>query len=200
MKSKLFTHILAALLAVGVLAFVPLMAAIDSPTSITFGLRVKETTTTDLGSGTWLYSADWAKTFANGTGINQVNKVFQDSATLAGSGTLSIDLDSTLTGPLGSVSFTRIAAICARRTDTPVASTQDENVTISGDFILTKYLIPGADVLAATTMPLQPGGVWCFVAPDATGVAITATTGDVLLFTNASAADSTTLQLLILGS
>lgn len=197
MKSKLFKRIASAVLAFVVLALpFAALATIDSPTSITTALRVKETNSAQLGSGTWLYTADWTKAFANGTGNNQVNKVYIDTETLAGSGTLSLDLDSTLTGPLGSVTFSRIVAVCARRTNEYAATTQDENVTVGGDFILTKYLLGWVD--DALTIPIHPAGVWCWIAPSPTGVVVTASTGDVVLFTNTT--DSTTLEVLVLGS
>jgi hypothetical protein len=205
MKSKFskFTQ-WATLAAIMVLALLPLVGIAAVTTSAGSGLSlsfdIRQGSSSDLGASNFKYSTQWLKTFANGSGIDQASKVYVKTSTLAGSGTLTIDLDSTLTGPLGSVSFTRIYGIFVRRTDTPVASTQDENVTIGGDWILTKYLVPGADTLAAVTLPLRPGALWVYVSPDATGTAVTASTGDEITFTNASSADSTTLNVLILGS
>ena len=198
-KSLLF-RLLAVVLATLFLSPAPAMAATSG--SIQLVPSVTETSTTDLGSATWTYpssgATSWTNTFTSGTGLNQANKVYQDSVTLAGSGTSTIDLDSTLTGPLASVSFTRIYAILIRRTDTPAASTQDENLTIGGDFILTKYLVGWVD--DAVTIPIPPGGVFYMLAPNSTGIAVTASTGDQVTITNASAADSCTFQILVLGS
>lgn len=170
--------------------------------SIQITPSVTETATTDLGSASWVYgsSTPWSNTFTSGTGLNQANKVFQDTVSLAGSAAQTYDLDSTLTGPLATVTFSRIYAILVQRTDTPTASTQDENLNVGGDFILTKYLTPGADTLSAVTIPIRPGGTWYFLAPDSTGVAITASTGDQITFTNASSADTVNFKVLILGS
>lgn len=176
------------------------IADADTSGNVALRLQVDETTATDLGASTWKLQTEWPKVFSNGVGTNQASKVFQDTVTLAGSGAQSYDLDSTLTGPLGSVTFSRIFAIAVRRTNAPAATTQDENVTIGGDFVLTKYLLPGGDTLANTTIPIHPGGVFFFVAPNSTGVAVTATTGDVVTLTNASSADSCTLEVVILGS
>jgi hypothetical protein len=199
MKTKRFLSLLCAY----ALLAAPALAATSG--TIQLVPSVTETTTTDLGAATWTYpaagSTSWNNTFTSGTGLNQANKVYAKSVTLAGSAASTIDLDSTLTGPSGtSVSFTRIYSILIRRTDTPAASTQDENLKIGGDWILTKYLLPGADTLAAVTIPLPPGGIFYILAPNSTGIAITATTGDELTITNASSADSCTYQILILGS
>lgn len=164
--------------------------------------QVTETSTTDLGSSSWTYPASgntsWNVTFTNGSGTSQANKVYQDSVTLAGSAASTIDLDSTLTGPLASVSFTRIHSILIKRTDAYAASTQDEVLSIGGDFILTKFLAGWTD--DAVTIPLRPAGTFVYVSPDSTGTAITASTGDQLTITNASSADSCTFLIVILGS
>lgn len=201
MKSlKQFVTVTAWLALVVSLLFAPVQASAATSGDIQIKFSVAETATMDLGTAQWTLATAWLNAFSSGSGIGQASKVYQDSATLAGSGAITYDLDSTLTGQLGTVSFTRIYMIAVRRTDTPVATTQDENVKIGGDFILTKFLLPGADTLSAVTIPLRPGGVFLYISPDSTGTAITASTGDELTFTNASSADSTTLQVIILGS
>lgn len=176
--------------------------ALTGSVGVSFDLL--RTSSPDFGSASYQHAANWVKTLTDGTGLNQVNKVFVDSVTLAGSATQTYDLDSgSLADPSGVASgvvaaFSRIVAILIRRTDTPAASTQDENVTIGGDFILTKYLLGWTD--DALTIPLHPGGIFAFVAPNSTGVAVTASTGDQITLTNASSADSTTVQIVILGS
>lgn len=203
MKSKnspFQRFVLLALCAVLALSPVASFAATSTAGSSSVKFAITQSNTTDLGTANWAYSADWLKAFADGSGINQANKVYQAKITLTGSGTSTIDLDSTLTGPLATVSFSRIYLLAIRRTDTPVATTQDENVKIGGDWILTKYLVPGADTLAAVTLPLRPGGTFFVVAPDATGIAVTASTGDEITLTNASSADTTHIEIVILGS
>lgn len=176
------------------------MAVVTAQVGI--ALRASQVNSQDLGSLNWDYPTSWLIDLTHGSGLNQVNKVFQDSVTLAGSGAQSYDLDGgALLDPTNTaITFARIALIAIRRTDTPAASTQDENLLISGDFILTKYLIPGADTLSAVTIPIHPGGMFLWIAPNSTGVAITATTGDGLTITNASSADSCTFQIVIMGS
>lgn len=194
MKSRFSKFLALALLAVFALAPVASIAATSGNTSLK--LTVNESSTTDLGTTRWEFSADWFKTFANGSGINQANKVYQDKVTLAGSGATTYDLDSALTGPLGSVTFSRIYMIAIRRTNAPVATTQDEDVKIHGDFILTKLLAGVVDDVI--WIPLRAGGTFFYISPDATGTAITATSGDALTLTNTN--DSTDIEIVILGS
>lgn len=162
---------------------------------------VSEAASTELGAASWAYRTNWTNAFTNGSGANQASKVFADTFSLAGSAAVSYDLNGALTGPMGAVvTFSRVYAICIQRTDAYVASTQDENLLLGGNFILTKYLIPGADTLAAVTIPIGPRGMFAVVFPSPTGVAVTATTGDIITLTNASAADVVAGRTLIIGS
>lgn len=169
--------------------------------SVNVILDLISTGSPDLGSSEFKARLQWGLSLTNGTGLNQANKIFQDTVSLAGSTAQTYDLDGSLAGPLGeTVTFSRIMAIAVQRTDTPTATTQDENLTIGGDWILTKYLLPGADTLSAVTIPIRPGGIWFVTAPDSTGIAITASTGDQITFTNASSADTVNFNIVILGS
>jgi hypothetical protein len=172
--------------------------------SINVGLDIRRTATPDFGSDAYAHSASWLKALLDGTGVNQANKVFVDKVQLAGAGTVTYDLDSgALADPSGVsggvvAAFSRIVAICIRRVDAPAAGTQDENVNLLGDFVKSKLL--GGWVDDAVVIPIRPGGMFLFVAPDATGVAITAATGDELTLTNASAGDTVNLEVVIIGS
>lgn len=131
----------------------------------------------------------WSNTFTSGTGANQANKIY----CLSAAATTTVDLDSTLTlcdGTTGA--FSRIAGVYIKP-----GTSNSAALTLSGDFILTKYLIPGGDTLSAVTIPINKNGIWAFTAPDATGVAVTATTGDGLTIT---VTGSDAFQLLVLGS
>lgn len=172
--------------------------------SISAGLDVRRTASPDFGSDAYSHAASWLKSFTDGVGLNQANKVFVDKVTLAGAASVTYDLDSgALADPSGVsggvvAAFSRIVAICIRRTNTPVAATQDENVNLLGDFVRTKLL--GGVAADPVTIPIRPGGMFVFIAPDATGVAVTAGTGDEITLTNASAGDSCDLEVVIIGS
>ena len=131
----------------------------------------------DLGSSSYEFSsaaASWVKSFTEGVGLNQANKVFVDTAAT----TTSYDLDAgTGVATLGTLlDFTRIVAVGVYSSSANAA-----NITVGGDFILSKYLTGWVE--DALAIPVHPGGVFSFVAPSATGVAVTVTTGDVITVT-----------------
>lgn len=200
MKSKNPIVQYLALALCAVLALTPLPALASTTGSIRVGVNVNEAATVDNGSATFTLNDSIVRTFTNGSGNDQASKIYQKTVTLAGSGSSTVDLDSTLTCNLGTCSFTRIYAIVVQRTDAYAASTQDENLTIGGDFIVTKYLVAGGDTLSAVTVALPPAGVFTAIFPGPTGVAVTASTGDQITITNASSADSCTYRIYILGS
>jgi len=173
------------LLAGGDVSAAALRATIDSNLALTF------TTAVDVGEAKYDAgsSGNFQQVILEGTGLNQANKAFLDTAAT----TTSYDLDSTLTGPLGSVTFGRVVGW---RITCPAANAGA--VSISGDFILTKYLVPGGDTLSAVTVPVCQAGAkssWQHWAPSATGYVVTATTGDVLTVT-VSGSDSFTIHVL----
>jgi hypothetical protein len=168
---------------------------------INLDIDVSETLSADLGSANWRYRTPWTNAFANGSGANQASKVFQDTFSLAASASISYDLAGALTGPMGAaVVFTRIYALCIQRTTSYAATTQDENLLIGGNFILTAFLVPGADTLAAVKIPIGPRGMFAVVFPGPTGIPVTASTGDTVTITNGSSADVVAGRALILGS
>jgi hypothetical protein len=144
----------------------------------------------EQGSLRWELGTDAGQksiTFTNGSGALAVNKVFVDHAAT----TTTYDLDGSLTDPTGStISFSRIAMVRIVPATANAAA-----LALGGDFILTKYLTGWVD--DALTVPIHKTGFWQFVAPDATGVAVTASTGDQLTVT---VSGSDEYDILILGS
>jgi hypothetical protein len=147
----------------------------------------------DLGSSSWDLGTSGSVTISltDGSGANQANKIFQDHAAT----TTSYDLDGgSLANPLGGsqAAFSRIVSIrlCA-------ASSNSASLALGGDWVLTKYLTPGGDTLANVTIPVHPGGCFLFTAPNATGVAVTASTGDGLTVT---VSGSDAFDILVIGS
>lgn len=197
MKSKVspFMKYLALALC-AVLATSPVYAATTG--TIRVGVNVNESATVDNGTASFALSDAIVRSYTNGTGNDQASKIYQDTVTLAGSGTSTIDLDSTLTCNLGTCSFTRIYGVIIQRTDLYASSTQDENITIGGDFILTKYLLAWVD--DALTVPIGPAGVFVALFPGPTGVAVTASTGDQITITNSSSADTVVYKIYVIGS
>lgn len=142
-----------------------------------------------IGSTTFSLAESWSYALTNGTGASQANKIYVATA----STTTTVDLDSTLTLADGTTgSFSRIVAIGIKP-----GTSNSAALALSGDFILTKYLTPGGDTLSAVSIPIHKTGGFLFLAPDATGVAVTATTGDQITIT-VSGSDS--FSLIVIGS
>lgn len=191
MKSRLLRFGMAAaaiaiaILTMGDVAAATLTARIQSVIGATF------VSTQDIGTSSWEIGTSGTQTWSltHGTGANQANKIHQDAAT---TGT-NYDLDAgTLVDPNGAAqaAFSRIVMVrvCA-------SSSNSANVAVGGDFILTKYLTGWTD--DTLTIPVHPGGCLHWVAPSATGVAVTASTGDVITVTPSG---SEAFSIVIIGS
>jgi hypothetical protein len=190
MLKRLRASALAALALVAALSLATVQAASTlSSTRITFGFGGGMAGGPALGTTTFSLAESWSYPLTNGSGANNASKIYVATAAV----TTTVDLDSTLTFADGSTgSFSRIVAVGIK----PGASNA-ANLALSGDFILTKYLTPGGDTLANVSIPIHKTGGFSFVAPDATGVAVTATTGDGLTIT-VSGSDS--FSLVVIGS
>jgi len=158
-------------------------------TRITIGFSGGMDATPALGTTSFTLNESWAYSLTTGTAANMANKVYVATA----AATTSVDLDSSLTLADGSVgSFSRIVAIGIKP-----ATANSAALTLGGDWILTKFLIPGGDTLANVTIPINKTGGFMFVAPDATGIAVTATSGDVITIT---VAGTDAFSLVVIGS
>ena len=190
MKKTLYRF--AAVLAVLALAIsgIGYAATTTADVKLTSNWRARATGTPEAGTLQWDIGANGVKehTFTNGSGSGAINKIYVDTV----SATTSYDLDAgTLTDPAGgAVTFARIAAV---RIVPSTANTAA--LSVGGDFILSKYLTGWVD--DAVTIPVHLLGSFEWVAPNATGVAVTATTGDVITVT-VSGAD--TYTIIVLGS
>lgn len=129
---------------------------------------------------------------ASGTGANQADKIFADTRTLAASATEDLDLAGVLSDPLGaSLTFARIKAVLIKAAS---GNTNNVQVTRPASNGVPLFLAAG-DGLA-----VRPGGLFLWVAPDATGVAVTAGTGDLLTLTNSAGSTSVTYDVIIIGA
>jgi hypothetical protein len=147
----------------------------------------------DLGMATFApnYSATFGLT--NGTGANQINQLFADTRTLAASATENIDLAGGLTDPFGTaITFTKIKALIIR-----AKSTNTNDVVVGGHATAACASFFGD---ATDKVKVKPGGVVAFVAPDANGYAVTATTADLLTIANSAAGTGVTYDIFLLGT
>ena len=129
---------------------------------------------------------------ASGTGADQADMQWSDTRTLGASATEDLDLAASLTGPLGTtLTFARVKAVLVTASS---GNTNNVNVTRPASNGVPLFLAAG-DGLA-----VRPGGTFLLVAPDATGYAVTADTGDLLTFTNSAGSTSVTYSVVIIGA
>lgn len=129
---------------------------------------------------------------ASGTAANQADKIFHDRRTLVASATEDLDLAGSLTDALGAtITMARIKALIVK-----AASANTNNVNV---------IRPAANgvplfLAASDGIPVLPGGVLAWIAPNAAGIAVTAGTGDLITFTNSAAGTSVTYDVVIIGA
>lgn len=161
---------------------------------VTLNMRVdaRQVNALDLNSVIDALNKDFSQVLANGTGVNQANRMWHDQRTLAASATESLDLAGVLTDAFGNVlTFTRIRALIIR-----ALATNTNNVNVA------RPAVNGVPLFLAASdgIGLRPGGVLILTAPDAAGVAVTAGTGDLLEVTNSGAGSSVVYDIIVLGT
>lgn len=147
----------------------------------------------DIGTAEYKPQVNWQFDFTDGAGANQAQKVFTDTRTLTASSTEDLDLAGGLTDAFGNVlTLTEVKAIIIK------AAAGNTNNVIVGGAASNQFVTPfGA---GAHTVTVRPGGMLMLVAPDATGYAVTAGTGDLLKIANSAGSTSVTYDILILGN
>lgn len=110
-------------------------------------------------------SVDFSLT--NGTGASQCNMIFSDTRTLTATSE-TLDLAGALTGAFGStLTFTKLKVLYIRNTSTTdnlIVGNATNPVPLFSD--------------ASDKYPIPPGGILLITAPNASGIAVTASTGD----------------------
>lgn len=150
------------------------------------------TTTQDIGNIGYSFNYTTPTyTFTNGTSTNQANMVWADTRTIVASGTDDLDLAGGLTNAFGTaLTFTKMKGILVA-----ASSANTNNVLIGGDAAaLANWVSNVNDVVV-----VRPGGVFCLIAPDTTGYAVTGTTADVLQIANSSSGTSVTYDIILIG-
>lgn len=136
------------------------------------------------------YSA--AHAFTDGTGANQAQKLFTDQRTLAASANEALDLSGVLADVFGAtLTLTKIKAILIKAAD------GNTNDVIVGGAASNAWVGPFGS--STHTVAVKPGGTVMFVAPDATGYAVTAGTGDQLKVANSAAGSAVTYDIVLVG-
>jgi hypothetical protein len=153
-----------------------------------------QTSALDLGTITFPFSASASTSFStSGTGAGQVDMVFTDTRTLSASATEDLDLAGSLTGALGTtLTFARIKAIYVKAAAGNTNNVQVTRPASNG----VPWLLAAGDGIA-----LRPGAfvLWGSGSTDASGVAVTAGTGDLVTFTNSGGTTGVDYTVVILG-
>jgi len=161
-------------------------------TKLTVSLASTQTNPLDLATGQTPLSYIKSIALSSGTGTNQADRIWHDQRTLAASGSENLDLAGALTDSFGAtITFARIKMVLV------VASAANTNsVTVSREATNGVPLF----LAASDGISVRPGGLFCWAAPDATAVAVTAGTGDLLAIANSGAGTSVTYDVVIIGS
>ena len=127
--------------------------------------------------------------FKLGTGVGEADKVYTAKVSIALSTTLSLDLDAgTLLDPFGNaLTFTALKSIRILHDPASIASSVD----VQGDFITT-------NLGASTSIPLTPRASFSYI-DDQTGLAVTATTGDVIDIVNNDGSNAADVIIELVG-
>jgi hypothetical protein len=153
------------------------------------------TTARDLVTATSPLNYRNRVSLTSGTGAGQADLVFSDTRTIAASGDDDLDLAGGLTDANGTtLTFARVKALIVT-----AAAGNTNNVLVGGDATSTflTWVVAEADAVI-----LRPGASLALVAgvADATGYAVTATTGDLLRITNSAGSTSVTYDIVIIGA
>jgi hypothetical protein len=162
---------------------------------IVMGLSVRATVAESLDLTTRNAALAFARSLAldNGTGANQVDKLYQDTNTLGASATLDIDLVGALTDVFGTAfNFARVKGLFV------AAAAANTNNVVVGGAAATQWVGPfGA---AAHTIAVRPGGWFGICCADATAWPATGGATDLLRIANSAGGTSVDYSIVLLGS
>lgn len=144
-------------------------------------LKIQQTNTTAGISGVVNLDFDFSDSLADGTGLDQCDLVYGAKAVaLGGSGTNNLDVAGTLSDFYG----TTITAVKLKFFYLKNLSTTAGDTITLGNHATAALLLWGA---AAHTKTVGPNAVEFMWEPSLAGIAVTATTGDILKILNDSA-------------
>lgn len=149
------------------------------------------TNTLDLNEASAPLAALRTQDFANGVGASQANVIWSDRRTVNASTTEDLDFAG---GGLTDAFGAAVAPAKIRAVIITSAAANVQNITLFGD----ANSVPLLNT-AATTVTLQPGGMYVFTAPATAGVAVTAGTGDIIQVAN-GAGVAITYDIIVIGT
>ncbi len=150
------------------------------------------TSSQDVGGATYPVTYGPSNRFTDGTGANQAKEMWIDTRILAASATENLDLAGVLADVFGNVlTFTKIKAILV------TADPTNTNDVLVGGHATAAFATCFGDV--TDVVKVKPGGIFLITAPDVNGLAVTATTGDLIKVTNSAGTTSITYTIAIIG-
>jgi hypothetical protein len=160
-------------------------------TTISTAIEGLLSTVTATGSAEYKVAVSNVLRFLDGTGAGQIDRIYHAQRTLAASATEDLDFSGSLTNPIsGSAVFARIKYILV---EAVAGNTNNVNVIRPASNGVPLFLAAGDGIA------VRPGGIFQHGVTDATGVVVTAGTGDLLTFTNSAGTTGVTYNLLVLG-
>lgn len=195
-RTRLFTSLAAvAVLVAGLLVQQGDVGAASLTSKITVLVSATLSNVLDLGSTVQApLVSQPTQSFANGVGANQANVLWFDTRTLAPSTTDSLDFAA---GGLVDAFGATVAPAKVRGVIITAATANTQNITLFGD--AAQIPLQTACTTGTSTVILQPGGIFVFTAPATAGVAVTATTADIIKIAN-GAGTSVTYSIVLIGT
>jgi hypothetical protein len=146
----------------------------------------------DIGSVQYPLAFGANMVLGNGTGASQAQYVFTDVRTLTASASENLDLAGALADAFGAtLTFTKVKALIIK------ADAANTNDVVVGGHASAAFASMFAD--ATDKIKVKPGGTFMVTAPDANGLAVTATTADLLTVANGGSGTSVTYTVIIIG-
>ena len=163
--------------------------------NVSLALKIAGILANSVDIGEVPYPVAYGPTYVltDGVGANQAKEMFTDIRTLAASATEDLDLAGGLHDVFGNaILFTKIKALIV------VADAGNVNDVLVGGAAANQFATPwGA---ATHSNKVKPGGMLCFVAPDANGYAVTAGTGDLLKVANSAGGTAVSYTIILVGT
>lgn len=130
--------------------------------------------------------------FTDGVGVNQCNRMYKESGTIAASGSTTITLSSVTNSFGTSIAFARIKSLYFELQTTTTASSVLLGAAGTN---------PWVAMLAGTTPQIRVlnGGVLFMGIGTAAGYVVTASSSDQLKITNADASNTATWRMVLMG-
>ncbi len=163
-------------------------------TRISIALTSDQRGSLDLGSLAAAIATERNVVLRNGTGAGNADRLYSKTRTLAASTTEDLDLAAVLTDAFGAtLTFARVKAIYIG------ASASNTNNVLVGGAASNQFVNWVAD--ATDKLVIRPGAFFLLAcgAADATGYAVTPSTGDLLRIGNSGAGTSVTYDIALFG-